>query len=443
VSSSSPRKTSRQVPRNGRWVARQVLERVGQQQAWATLALDAELRASGIDERERRLASELTYGVLRHQQRLDQALALHANLQKTPAKVRIVLRVAAYQLLMLDRVPDYAVIDDAVDASKAVAGPKVGGFVNAVLRKVKATGFAPPPSDPLQAIAALHSMPSWIVEQLRLALLAEGQQPESLADAVAALNAAPQLTLRANRRRITADQLIAKLQQHDIAASRHAHAPDAVVLRNAGDPSVLPGFTDGDFTIQDAAAQRVALLAAPRPGDHVLDACAGVGGKACQLAELQDDAGRIFATDLSATKLSLAHSTATRLGLRSVHTHRLDLLAAWPDAMPALYPIIVLDAPCTGLGVLRRHPDAKWRLVESQIAQLASLQQQMIDALWQRVAPGGRLVYSVCSFTVEEGPAQVTAALRRHPDMQLATQERSWPHMHACDAFYLAVLNKA
>jgi 16S rRNA (cytosine967-C5)-methyltransferase len=132
VSSSSPRKTSRQVPRNGRWVARQVLERVGQQQAWATLALDAELRASGIDERERRLASELTYGVLRHQQRLDQALALHANLQKTPAKVRIVLRVAAYQLLMLDRVPDYAVIDDAVDASKAVAGPKVGGFVNAV-----------------------------------------------------------------------------------------------------------------------------------------------------------------------------------------------------------------------------------------------------------------------------------------------------------------------
>jgi 16S rRNA (cytosine967-C5)-methyltransferase len=423
----------------GRVVARRVLERVFRDKAWATLALDAELKTSGLDERERRLASELTYGVLRHQQRIDQALSLHANLNKTPAKVKIALQVAAYQLLMLDRVPDYAIVDDAVAASKAVSGSKVGGFVNAVLRKVKAAGFAPLPSDPVLAA----SMPLWIATEVQAALASDGLPADQLSLALSALNVAPTLTLRVNRRAATVAEVLAKLGEHGVVAEPHALSPDALCVRGAGDPALLPGFINGTFTVQDAAAQRVALLAAPQVGERVLDACAGVGGKSCQLADLQNDQGRVDATDLSSTKLALASAAALRMGLSSVHTQQADLLGVLPiGVMAPTYSLVVLDAPCTGLGVLRRHPDAKMRLQPAQVSELAALQQKLIDQVWPLVAQGGRLLYSVCSFSVQEGPAQIAAALQRHIDMQLSWQERTWPHLHDCDAFYLAQVVK-
>jgi len=191
--------------------------------------------------------------------------------------------------------------------------------------------------------------------------------------------------------------------------------------------------------VQDAGAQLVGHVAAPRAGMSILDACAGVGGKATHLAELCDDAADIDAADRSQTKLGLLGETAQRLGLARIRAVACDLLdAAAPLA--AAYDLIVLDAPCSGLGVLRRHPDAKWRLQPDDVPRLAALQEQLLDAVVARLAPGGALVYSVCTFTRAEGPLQIAALIARHPELKLVAEHQTWPP--DCDAFYIARLER-
>jgi 16S rRNA (cytosine967-C5)-methyltransferase len=188
--------------------------------------------------------------------------------------------------------------------------------------------------------------------------------------------------------------------------------------------------------VQDTGAQRVGLLAAPHAGQRILDACAGVGGKSTHLAELSGDAVQIDAADQSQTKLDLAADTARRLGLASIRPVVCDLLDPAAPLAPA-YDLIVLDAPCSGLGVLRRHPDAKWRLQPADIPRLAVLQRQLLDAVVARLAPGGALIYSVCSFARAEGPEQVAALIDR-TGLTLVEDQRTWPP--DADAFYLARL---
>ncbi|MBA3817798.1 MAG: 16S rRNA (cytosine(967)-C(5))-methyltransferase, partial [Deltaproteobacteria bacterium] len=196
----------------------------------------------------------------------------------------------------------------------------------------------------------------------------------------------------------------------------------------------------GRWTVQDAGAQRVGELAAPRVGQRILDACAGVGGKSTHLAELADDAAPIDAADQSKTKLELLAATAERLGLTSITRHVCDLLDPAGPLAPA-YDLIVLDAPCSGLGVLRRHPDAKWRLLPDTVPRMAALQAQLLDAMVQRLAPGGALVYSVCTFTRAEGPDQIAALLARTAGLRVVAEHRTWPP--DADAFYLVRLERA
>ena len=400
-----------------REVARRVLDRVDKG-AWATPALDGELARAGLEERDRRLASELVYGVLRHRTRLDRALAAHAELKRTPPRVLTVLRVAAYQLLFLDRVPAYAAVDDAVGAAREV-GAKLGGFVNAVLRKLAKAGEPAVPDDPEIA----HSLPRWILDELGIEHAALFGEP------------AP-LVARSNRMRITRDALVARMQERGITATPIDHppgTPSAIALDGLGDPARDETFNGGLWTVQDTGAQLVGHIAAPQAGQRILDACAGVGGKSTHLAELTDDRAAIDAIDLNATKLGLCAETAQRLGLSSIRRHVADLL----DAPAGTYDLIVLDAPCSGLGVLRRHPDAKWRLKPADVPRLAELQRRLLDALVPRLAPGGTLVYSVCTFTRAEGPEQVAALVAR-TGLRIEVEHRSWPP--SADAFYLARL---
>jgi 16S rRNA (cytosine967-C5)-methyltransferase len=420
-----------------RSVARRVLDRVEMGGAWATPALDGELARSGLDERDRRLATELVYGVLRNRARIDRALAAHADLRRTPPRVLIVLRVAAYQLLFLDRVPGYAAVDDAVRAARGIAGAGLGGFANAVLRKLVNAGEPALPDEPGARLAIEHSLPGWIAEELAAA--APGRVGEPAAGELAAAFAQPApLVARANRLRITRDALIAEFAAAGVAA-RPIGADMAIALDGVGDPARSASFRAGRWTVQDAGAQQVALLAAPRAGQRILDACAGVGGKSTHLAELCGDAARIDAADQLPTKLELAAETAGRLGLTCIRPVVCDLLDR--DApLAADYDLVVLDAPCSGLGVLRRHPDAKWRLAPADVPRLADLQRQLLDAVVARLAPGGALIYSVCTFTRAEGPDQVAALVAR-AGLRLVEERRTWPP--DCDAFYLARLERA
>nr|MBA3394104.1 16S rRNA (cytosine(967)-C(5))-methyltransferase [Deltaproteobacteria bacterium] len=217
-----------------------------------------------------------------------------------------------------------------------------------------------------------------------------------------------------------------------------ALAPAALVLDGVGDPGKQAGFLAGRWTVQDAGAQLVGEIAAPRAGMRILDACAGVGGKSTHLAELADDAAPIDAADQSSTKLELLAASAARLGLTSITRHACDLLD--PAApLAAAYDLIVLDAPCSGLGVLRRHPDAKWRLEPSTVPRMATLQRQLLDAVVARLAPGGALVYSVCTFTRVEGPDQISALAARS-GLRIVAEHRTWPP--DADAFYIARLER-
>ncbi|MGE0550154.1 MAG: 16S rRNA (cytosine(967)-C(5))-methyltransferase RsmB [Kofleriaceae bacterium] len=414
-----------------REVARRVLDRVSRG-AWATPTLDGELARSGLEERDRRLASELVYGVLRHQARIDRALAAHAKLSRTPPRVITALRVAAYQVLFLDRVPGYAAVDDAVAAARGAGGAKLAGFANAVLRKVVTAGEPALPGDGIERIEIEHSLPRWIVDEL---VAAAGDRAPAVA---AAFAQPPPLVARVNLRRITRDALIAKLAADGVTATPVELAPSALRLEGAGDPSRSRSFAAGEWTVQDTGAQLVGHLAAPRASLRILDGCAGVGGKATHLAELIDDDGAIIAADQSATKLELLGETARRLGLTAVRRVTCDLLD--PSApLGDAYDLIVLDAPCSGLGVLRRHPDAKWRLSPSDVPRLADLQRKLLDAMLARLAPGGSLIYSVCTFTRAEGPDQIAALVARS-GLRLVDERRTWPP--DADAFYIARLER-
>jgi 16S rRNA (cytosine967-C5)-methyltransferase len=411
-------------------VARRVLDRVERGGAWATPALDGELARAGLDERDRRLAAELVYGVLRHRARIDHALAAHADLARTPPRVVTALRVAAYQLLFLDRVPGYAAVDDAVRAARGVAGPRLAGFCNAVLRKLAAAGEPALPDDLRERIAIEHSLPGWIADELAAAA------PDRLDELAAAFARPAPLVARANRRRTTRDALITELAAAGVTGRPITEAAMAIAIDGLGDPARSASFRAGRWTVQDTGAQRVGLIAAPRAGQRILDACAGVGGKSTHLAELADDAAAIDAADQLPAKLGLARETAARLGLASIRPVVCDLLD--PSApLAAAYDLIVLDVPCSGLGVLRRHPDAKWRLVPADVPRLAELQRRLLDAVLPRLAPGGALVYSVCTFTRAEGPDQVAALVGR-TGLRLVEEHRTWPP--DADAFYIARL---
>ncbi len=437
-------------------VATRVLDRIDRDKAWATPTLDGELARSGLAERDRRLAAELVYGVLRRRSRIDRALATHADLERTPARVMNILRVAVYQLLYLDRVPDYAVVDAAVEASSAIGGSKLAGFANAMLRKLVSAGEAPfaelaPDASLGELLSRLeleHSLPRWILDELAAALgggkgsAADRRQLSTIAEAFS--EPAP-IVARTNARRTSRDALVAELAASGVVATPIDAAPDlptpmALRLEGVGDPARNDAFVAGRWTVQDPGAQAVALAAAPRADLRILDACAGVGGKSTYLAELVDDRGTIDAADVSGTKLGLLDETARRLGLTCIRPTSCDLLD--PTApLASAYDLVVLDAPCSGLGVLRRHPDAKWRVTRPDVPRLAALQRQLLDAVVPRVAPGGTLVYSVCTFTRAEGAEQIAALVSRFPDLRVVAEHRTWPP--DADAFYLARLERS
>lgn len=417
-----------------------MLRRVEQGEAYAGLALAGELERAGLSPQDRGLATELVYGVLRHRLRLDRALAAYAarGLGKLPVPVLEALRVGAYQLMM-SRVPAHAAVDDAVAAVRAIAGDKVGGFANAVLRKLAAEGEpAPPPAtDVFATCEAVWSLPRWVTEALRAVLPAD----EIVRAAEAFAQPAP-VVLRTRTAKVRAG-IIGEVRaaRPDASVEPSPVAPEAIIVRGGGAPETLEVFMAGRVTVQDVGAQRIAHLLGPKDGDRILDAASGVGGKALHMADLAPGA-QIDAADTSRRKLDLAEDSARRLGVTTVHAIEVDLTAPG-DAIAPTYDKILLDAPCTGLGVLRRHPEAKWRRRPADVTRAAVLQAQLLDTLASRLAPGGALVYAVCSFTREETTAVIDAFLARTPGFVLEETVRTWPHRDDADAFFAARLRRA
>ena len=431
-----------------RAVATRVLERVDAEGAFADLTLDAELSRAALDPRDAALATELVYGTLRWQRYLDWILAPHSRrrLASLDPRPRVLLRLTAYQLVFLERIPPFAAVDDAVTLARQRAKPGVPEFVNAVLRSFVRRGprerEPAPPRDPIDAAAVRCSFPTWLARRW-----IEHHGLDEAGALMHAMNERPPLTVRTNTLRTTRDVLAARMRDDDgLDTAPTAHAPEGLVVVRGGRPASWRAFTDGVLTVQDEASMLVARLLDPRPGDVVADACAAPGTKTTHLAQLMDDRGRILAFDPQPARLALVAEAAVRVGVTIVETRGGTAESLAPGLTDACDAVLV-DAPCSNLGVLRRNPEVKWRREPEDIPASAARQREILAAAATMVKASGRLVYATCSLEPEENDQVIAAFLReRHDFVVDAPAEfplpldgdgmlRCLPHRHGTDGF--------
>ena len=410
------------------------------------------------DDRDRALAAEIITGTLRWQRSLDHLIEHFADRPagKLDDDVLIVLRLSLYQLLHLDRVPAAAVVDDAVDLTRGVRKQSASGFVNAVLRATLRGRHRLPlparPSDLSDRAAAMaylgvtHSHPDWLVSRWidRYGFV-------SAEHWVRFNNDPPPLTIRANRLRLTREQLAAALLEDDIETEPTPYAPDGLIVRS-GNPLKLP--PTGTFVVQDEASQLVPLAVDVRAGSRVLDLCASPGGKATAMAAMVREHGYLVASDVRPRRLRTLVDTVRSMGAQRVHV--LQVPGEGPLPFKPAFDRILVDAPCSGLGTLRRDPDIRWRRSETELADMSNRQLALLRRAATVLAPGGRLVYATCSSEPEENEGVVERLLESEPDLTLTDLRglgppietlvdsrgmlRTLPFAHSLEAFFAAAV---
>ena len=399
-----------------------------------------------VDARDRGLAQDLAFGTARWQPRL--ALIAEKLLQK-PFKaadhdVEALLLVGLYQLFYT-RIPAHAAIGETVACVDKLKKTSLKGLLNAVLRNAQRDGEAICAS--LDSDPVLHTAhPRWLQKALK------ANWPEHWQAICAANNAHPPLILRVNRRLRSSDAYLAELTAAGIAASPCTYSRDGIVLAQACDVTGLPGFAAGHVSVQDEAAQLAADLLQLAPGQRVLDACCAPGGKTCHLLEAEPKLAHVLGVDLEAKRLVRVRENLARLGLEAelIAADGRDL-ASWWDGQP--FQRILLDAPCSATGVIRRHPDIKLTRQASDITALATLQGELLDALWTTLEVGGILLYATCSVLPEENSDNIGAFLARTPGareldidgefgLKQAHGRQLLPQVDGHDGFYYAKLIK-
>jgi len=440
-----------------RRLAFDILERVGSG-SYADRALDAELqRHPSLDPRDRGLVTELVYGVLRQQGRLDYALARFCKqpLGKLENRVLLLLRLGAYQLLCLDRVPESAAVNTTVQLARQHQLERATGFVNGILRSLargrEQLTWPDARREPLAHLEHALSLPHWLAERWLSELGAVAAQQL----AAALLEPAP-FSVRVNTLKTDRAGFLQALDSAGHRAAPTHFAPEGVTL-TARAAAPLPGDAAGWYQVQDEASMLIAHLLAPRPGERLLDACAAPGGKTTHLAALAGNRAEIIALDLHPQRVRLIEQGAARLGCAGITARSWDLTCPPPFLAPESCDGVLVDAPCSGLGVLRRNPEARWRLQPADITVLAERQAMILNQAAPLVKPGGRLVYAVCTNTPEETERQVAAFLARHPAFRLEPLTnlipnhwrklldahgclRTWPHCYGLDGFFAARL---
>jgi 16S rRNA (cytosine967-C5)-methyltransferase len=418
-----------------------------------------------LDSRDRGLAVHLVHGVERYRATLDWRVNAVSDrpVERLPLIIQMALRLGAYQIMYMSSIPDSAAVNESVRLVKAV-GKRLGrdwsGFVNAVLRSL--TRIPPPvwpdiARDPVQALAVRYSCPLWLVKRWveRVGPVdAEAWCRHSLEP--------PPLTLRVNILRTTREVFREQCRKAGVRADPTAVSPEGLVVLRHQTVESLPLFQEAGFYVEDEAAQLVPLLLDPQPGERVLDACAAPGGKSTHMAALMKDRGEIIALDRSEARLRLVHDNSRRLGISIVKPVQCDLLAGDQNAIlqeAGQFDRILLDAPCSGLGLLRRHPEGKWHKQAAALAEHHRTQLTLLATVSRLLRPGGRMVYSTCSTEPEENEHILEEFCRAHHDfhrehvgswlppagLPLITPQGDFSTMgnhFSMDGFYAACLRK-
>ncbi len=428
----------------------------------ASTGLDAALnRYPEMPERDRAFTVHLVQGVYRWQIRLDWIVkgSVHFPFKQIEPPVLNVLRLAIYQIFFLDRVPASAAVNEAVKQAKAFEGGHVAGFVNGILRNIcrhkDRIHFPHPDRDPDLYLSVHYAYPLWLVKKWNREL--GRNQTEQLLNAG---NAIPPLMLRTHALMCHREELIQRLASEGVKAASTSYSPDGIkVDRLRGPVNRLQSFKDGLFQVQGEAAQICSHLLDPQPGEKVLDLCAGAGGKSIHLASLMNDQGGVVAVDKSQGRLAGLCETTKRLRIASVMPLAGDAAVGLPFSRGGLFDKVLVDAPCSGLGVIARHPDIKTTRGPDDIKRLALLQGAILDGAVSLLRPGGSLLYVTCTLSREENEGVVEGCLSRHHCMRcedLGVHVPSWgkalidvqgyfrtsPYHHAMEGFFAARLIK-
>ena len=493
------------MPENSRQFALYALQRI-YRGAFADVALDQVLQTSTLDQRDRRLVTELVYGSIRQQRTLDALIVQLSQKKKSrhPVNLQLILRLGFYQLCFLSHIPASAAVNTTVALAKANGFKGLAGFVNGILRQYvrlrerqhpesvaestadvntlsedgmeKRIDRLPLPFLPLQLpendverLGLLYSYPDWIVatwlEQLNL---------EETIRLCEWFNRPPSIDLRVNAQRTSVEAVEVALQEVGLQCKRVGNLPHT--LRLVGNPGLiqaLPGFQDGWWTVQDASAQLVSYLLGPQPNEVIIDACAAPGGKTTHIAELMGDKGTIWACDRNTSRLRRVAENCDRLRLQSIaiQTRDCTLSPETPEnqsqAQSSERPVetdwfeyadrIVVDAPCSGLGTLHRHADARWRQSQAAVSKLSNTQTMLLNQVAHWVKPGGVIVYSTCTLHPLENETVIRRFLERHSNWTIEVPHddglltpflcsegwmKVWPHDKDMDGFFMVKLRK-
>ena len=434
---------------SARTAALRVLTACRTNDAWADAALSAELKRTPLSPADAALASRIVYGVLQNRMLLDHWLGAFCTQRPEHLQQPLpdILRIGAYQILFLDKIPDRAAVSESVELAKASKRGAAAGLVNAVLRKISQNKAHVPalPADPTERLCIETSHPKWLVERL-CAILGR----EEAAAFCRANNAVTPVTAQINPLRTSAEALLHELSGAGIEARGHAWAPDCLELLGVGDLTTLPAFYRGHFLVQDAAARCATLAAEIKPGMRVLDVCAAPGGKSFSAAFAMQNSGQIVACDLHENKLKRIREGAERLGVTCIETAAADgrvFRPAWEGAFDA----VLCDVPCSGLGIIRKKPDVRYK-DPSALAALPPIQRAILANAARYVRAGGVLLYSTCTILPEENEGVTDAFLTEQdrftyepftlPIGPTDGRVTLWPQRHGTDGFYLAKLRR-
>ncbi|MFD2670199.1 16S rRNA (cytosine(967)-C(5))-methyltransferase RsmB [Marinicrinis sediminis] len=411
-------KSTRRVPRNqsARGHALDILIAIEEQSAYSNLMLNQAFQKLQLEQQDKALVTELVYGTIQRQNTLDHFLTpfVKKGLHKLDRWVHLLLRMSVYQMAYMDRIPAHAVVNESVTIAKQRAHQGISGMVNGVLRSMLRTADAFTVREGQNAIETMslqHAHPVWMMEQW------VKQYGEETAARIAASNQLPPAaSLRVNEMKMKRTELIDILQEQGYTVRPSLVHPSGVVVERGGNLAAHPLFQEGCFSIQDESSMVVAEAVAPEPGMTVLDCCAAPGGKSSHMAEKMKDQGQLIANDLHPHKQKLIQQQADRLGLQSIEAKVSDAAQIDQVYESGQFDRILLDAPCSGLGVIRRKPDLKWNKQAEEMAQLPALQLQLLEAAAALLKPDGRLVYSTCTIVEQENEGVVQSFLDKHPE---------------------------
>ncbi len=432
-----------------RGTAVKVLNRIERTDAYLDKLLDAELRSGELPEIDKGLLTELVHGVLRWQNKLDWVLNgfSHGNFAKSEINVKNALRVGLYQILFLDRIPHAAAVNEAVEFIKRIRGDRPAGLVNAVLRNIirNIDGIRYPDlaQDPVQYLAVMFSHPHWMVKRWHARFGKEETEKMLIAN-----NERPPLSLRINKLKTEPAIFLHSLDAQQIPYQGSNHVNYFLKVKSFPRIGQNEMFRSGMFTIQDESAALPCILLDAKPGQKVIDMCAAPGGKTTHIAEIMKNEGEVIAIDKYEVKLSFIKGAVDRLGLKNV-----KLLVADSSSMEhEQVDCVLLDAPCSGLGVITKKPDLKWKRDIADIMKLMKLQSELLENAARFVKPGGVLVYSTCSTEPEENQDRVKKFLAEHPEFLLESAANfishdlvnaegfveTFPHKHGMDGSFAA-----